>query len=197
MNRAGFVLTGGRSSRMGRDKPLLPFRGKTLVEHIAAEVREAAGSVTLVGGAERFRSLNLPAIADIKPDCGPLGGIVTALEFSTAEWNLVVACDMPAVSAGFLRSLLDDAERTGCECLVPVSPAGRIEPLCAVYRRTCLPELLRALDAGTRKMTDILEALNAVKRSVPESGFFRNLNTPEEWVTHEHSSGSESQGVHG
>lgn len=197
MNRTGFVLTGGRSSRMGRDKPLLPFRGKTLVEHIAAEVREAAGSVTLVGGAERFRSLNLPAIADIKPDCGPLGGIVTALEFSTAEWNLVVACDMPAVSAGFLRSLLDDAERTGCECLVPVSPAGRIEPLCAVYRRTCLPELRRALDAGTRKMTDILEALNAVKRSVQESGFFRNLNTPEEWVTHEHSSGSESQGVHG
>ena len=108
-----------------------------------------------------------------------------------------VACDMPAVSAGFLRSLLDDAERTGCECLVPVSPAGRIEPLCAVYRRTCLPELLRALDAGTRKMTDILEALKAVKRSVPESGFFSNLNTPEEWVTHEHSSGSESQGVHG
>lgn len=197
MNRAGFVLTGGRSSRMGRDKPLLPFRGKTLVEHIAAEVRDAAGSVTLVGGAERFRSLNLPAIADIKPDCGPLGGIVTALEFSTAEWNLVVACDMPAVSAGFLRSLLEDAERTGCECLVPVSPAGRIEPLCAVYRRTCLPELRRVLDAGTRKMTDVLAALNAVKHSVQESGFFRNLNTPEEWVTHEHSSGSESQGVHG
>jgi uncharacterized protein YcgL (UPF0745 family) len=46
-------------------------------------------------------------------------------------------------------------------------------------------------------MTDVLAALNAVKRSVQESGFFRNLNTPEEWVTHEHPSGSESQGVHG
>jgi molybdenum cofactor guanylyltransferase len=182
---------------MGRDKPLLPFRGKTLVEHIAAEVREAAGSVTLIGRPERLGSLELPAIADLVPDSGPLGGIVTALDFSTAEWNLVVACDMPSVSAGFLRSLLDEAEQAGCECLAPVSPSGRIEPLCAVYRRTCLPGLQRALDAGTRKMTDVLAQLNVLNRSVSEADFFRNLNTPEEWVTHEHSSGSESQGVHG
>lgn len=182
---------------MGRDKALLPFRGKTLVEHIAAQVLEAAGSVTLIGGPERFQSLKLPAIADLVPDCGPLGGIITALDVSTAEWNLVVACDMPSVTAPVLRALLEQAERTGCECLVPVSPSGRLQPLAAVYRRTCLPELRRLLEAGTRKMTDVLAALSALEWRAPESDFFRNLNTPEEWVTHEHSSGCESQGVHG
>src|SRR5271165_5087016 len=92
---AGFILTGGQSSRMGTDKALLPFGDGFLIDHIAAKVTAAAGSVCLVGGHERYLRLGYPAIADLWHDIGPLGGIVTVLQTSSAEWNLIVACDMP------------------------------------------------------------------------------------------------------
>src|ERR1019366_6470085 len=96
---SGYVLAGGRSSRMGRDKARLPFRGCDLVSAVAAAVAAAvasvAGNVTLVGHPE------LPSIPDRYPDGGPLGGILTALDHTAADWNLIVACDMPEVSAAF------------------------------------------------------------------------------------------------
>src|SRR5712691_8368629 len=101
--RAGFVLVGGKSSRMGRDKANLPFEGRTLVERVAAAVADAAGSVTLVGPPGRYESLGLPVIADLEPDLGPLGGIHAALSATSAAWNLIAACDLPAVSGPFLK----------------------------------------------------------------------------------------------
>ena len=92
---AGFVLVGGNSTRMGRDKAQLPLHGRTLVEHIAGAVAEAAGSVTLIGAPERYPDLGIRMLPDSRPGAGPLGGICTALASTDAEWNLIVACDMP------------------------------------------------------------------------------------------------------
>src|SRR6476619_4706690 len=93
---ASFVLAGGRSSRMGTNKALLPYRAGTLVERIAAEVQAAAGSVTVVGPPEIYAPLGLTAIPDLRPGLGPLGGIVTALTATAASLSLIVACDLPA-----------------------------------------------------------------------------------------------------
>ena len=75
MIQAGFVLAGGKSSRMGRNKALLPYRGRTLVEHVAEIVETAAGSVSVVGDAETYGHLGYPVIEDVIPGCGPLSGI--------------------------------------------------------------------------------------------------------------------------
>jgi molybdopterin-guanine dinucleotide biosynthesis protein A len=183
-SRAGFVLVGGNSARMGRDKALLPFGGATLAEHVATQVEAAAGSVTLVGDPERYRAMRYPLIADVHPGCGPLGGIEAALAASNARWNLVVACDMPGLTAQFLRSLLERAESCGGQCLAPVSPAGRVEPLCAVWNRGCLAAIGGALCGKVRKMTEALLAVRAVYWPVPEAAWFENLNTPEDWAGH-------------
>jgi len=184
--RAGFVLVRGNSSRMGRDKAMLPFRGKTLVQHVAAAVAEAAGSVTLVGAPERYQDLGFPVIADSRPGWGPLAGIHTALGASRAGWNLIAACDMPAISVPLLRFLLDTAESSGADCLVPSGPSGLPEPLCAVYHSRCLPAIGAALDRHIRKVMDGLAGLRICAPSVPESSWFRNINTPEEWISHLH-----------
>ena len=184
MRRAGYVLVGGRSRRMGRDKALLPYRGMTLVEHIAGQVRAAAGSVALVGPPEKYRHLGLPVIADQRHGCGPLGGLHTILGATGAEWNLVVACDMPGLTAEFLEELLERAESMRVRCLAPRSPGGQAEPLCAVYHRTALAIVEGALEAGVRKLTEVLDLLEAAYIPRGEPGWFRNANTPQEWIIH-------------
>jgi len=163
---------------MGRDKALLPFRGGHLAESVAAAVEAAAGSVTVVGRADlgRFR-----AIPDIHPGEGPLGGILTALADSESDWNLVVACDMPEITAGFLAGLLDAATAAGTDALVPRGPSGRPEPLCAVYHRRCLGSLQAAFDRGVRKVMQAVGEVAASICPVVEVAQFQNVNTPEDW----------------
>src|SRR5205807_1738795 len=119
MTHAGFVLAGGRSSRMGRDKALLPYKSGTLMEHVAEQVLRAAGNVALIGNPSSYEHLGYPVYADRMPNNGPLGGIYTALSVSKADWNLIVACDLPRISVTQLRQVLE-AANDAAECIVPV-----------------------------------------------------------------------------
>ncbi len=184
MDRTGYVLVGGRSSRMGRDKALLPYRGGLLGASVARAVKEAAGSVTLVGNLDLTSVLGMPAIPDLYPGEGPLAGILAALAHTTAAWNLVVACDMPELSAELLRTLIEEAERCEPDALVPVAPSGRPEPLCAVYHRRCRPVIEGAFARGVRKVTEALADLRVLWREAPEAKPFQNVNTPEEWAAY-------------
>jgi len=181
---AGFVLVGGNSSRMGQDKANLPFRGGTLVEHVASAVAEAAGSVTLVGPSTRYRDLPFPVIPDDHPGLGPLGGIHTALCASPAVWNLIAACDLPAISGAFLKALTAAAENSASDCLIPTGPSGRPEPLCAAYHSRCREAIGAALARNIRKVTDGLAGLRIFSWTVSESAWFQNVNTPEEWTAY-------------
>jgi len=180
--RAGFVLTGGLSSRMGRDKALLPFPGGPLAGFVARQVEQAAGRAALVGAARRHGALGYPVIEDLYPGQGPLGGILTALETTAADWNLVVACDMPRLSVPFLTQLLEAAARLDADALVPADPEGRLEPLCAVYHRRALGGLTAAFQQGTRKIAAALERVRMTALPVTEVTHFQNINTVEEWA---------------
>jgi molybdenum cofactor guanylyltransferase len=182
-SRAGFVLAGGRSSRMGRDKALLTVGNSTLLEVVAARVSAAAGSVMVIGPPERYAFLGLPVQADLMSDCGPLAGVYTALQTSQADWNLLVACDMPNVTAGFLASLLDAAEATDATVLAPTTPAG-LHPLCAVYHRRALAGVQSLLERRSYKMHDALNYLHALHWPIEEASLVENINTPAEWNAH-------------
>lgn len=164
---------------MGRDKARLPLRGVPLVEAVAREVEKAAGATVLVGARDPVPGfLSIP---DLHPGEGPLGGILTALHHSKAEWNLVVACDMPEIAADFLAMLLDQAERSTAAALVPAGPSGMPEPLCAVYHRSCRAALDRAFASGIRKVTDALAGVATRQLAVAEALYFQNVNTPDDW----------------
>jgi molybdenum cofactor guanylyltransferase len=166
---------------MGRDKALLPFHGGVLGQHVAATVAAAAGKVLLVGDPEKYRLFGYPVLADRYPGEGPLGGVLTALAFAAEDWNLVLACDMPAVSSDFLRRLLDAAEAADADVLAPAGPSGRPEPLCAVYHRRALARLEHVFARGERKMSIALAAVHTEVIEVEAMDPFRNVNTPADW----------------
>jgi molybdopterin-guanine dinucleotide biosynthesis protein A len=188
LSRAGWVLTGGRSSRMGTDKALLEVDGRPLALRVADEITKVCGSVTLVGDPARYASLGLPVVPDRFADQGPLAGIEAALSASEADWNLVVACDMPSLNAASIEALFAEAEASpaidAIDVVVPEHSDGKREPLCAVYHRRCAPAVREALDAGTRAVTAMQASLAAQSRlryvrvDWPEE--FANLNTPED-----------------
>lgn len=181
MQRAGFILTGGRSSRMGRDKALFPWRGSTVVEHLSVMVASVAGSSTLVGHPERYLHLGLAALADLRPGCGPLSGIETALASTAAEWNLVVSCDIPQVTGDLLGALFDRAECAGKAVTLIRDGDHLLQPLCAVYNRRCLAAVRAALDRNDLRLARVINDLHAEYFDVAAP--FPNVNTPEDWST--------------
>ena len=178
------MLAGGRSSRMGEDKALLPFAGGTLIAHVAGLVEQAAGSVAVVGDPARYAFLGYRVIPDNFPGQGPLAGIEAALAATGSDWNLVVACDMPGLSVAFLRQLLETAGASGADCLLPHGPSGLAEPLCAVYHRRALGVISGSLQRGVRKITDGLAGLRVAQFSVGSTDWFINVNTPAEWASY-------------
>ena len=178
-DQAGWVLTGGQSTRMGRDKAMLPWSGRTMIEVIADAVREAAGSVTLVGAPERYQSVKLAVVPDADGGFGPMSGLFTVLNVTKVDWNLVVACDMPRLTSPFLRGLLDRARAEDKACLVPQTSQG-LEPLCAVYHRRALPAVDWAVHHNVLKMQDFVKTLDPFVWPVPHDIFLENWNTPQD-----------------
>lgn len=186
-SRSGYVLVGGKSSRFGRDKALADVDGKPMAAVVADRVREAAGEVTLVGAPERYRALGYRTIADPTSDFGPAAGILAALEDSSAEWNLIVACDMPRLRVDFLELLLECAASRGQAALVPRSSDGRLQPLCAVYSKSLAPAFRSALEQGQGKVAAVLEGQPVHYLEPPEYAHidptgevFRNVNRQED-----------------
>lgn len=182
MTRSGFVLVGGASRRMGRDKALLPLGGTTMVEQIAARVRAAAGNVTLIGSPEKYGHLGFNVVPDEIENCGPLGGLYTALRLTKADWNVLVACDMPGVTEAFLRHLFDAAEGSDADCVVPEID-GKVDPLCAVYHARLAKAAESAIHRKLLKMQDFVSELRASIWRVTDPAPLENVNTPAEWST--------------
>lgn len=172
---------------MGRDKALLELNGVTLAAQMARLIESVAGTSAIIGDSVRLEGLSLRVIDDDFPGAGPLGGIATALRSSDAEWNLVIACDMPYLTRDWLDYLIARALRSDAEVVMPMNERGA-EPLCAMYRKQCLSAIRAALDGGTRKVTDGLAGLRTDsvepaewKVFDSEGLLFKNMNSPADY----------------
>jgi molybdopterin-guanine dinucleotide biosynthesis protein A len=165
---------------MGSDKALLEIGGIPLVLRVAGEIGKVCGSVTLVGNPSLYSGLGLPVVADEFAGEGPLSGIEAALGAADCDWNLITACDMPALEPAVLELLFREAGDGRGDGAVPRYGNGQIEPLCAVYHRRCHAAIRGALEAGVRKVTDALSTLALTYIPVTAGEPFANLNTPED-----------------
>jgi molybdopterin-guanine dinucleotide biosynthesis protein A len=191
---AGFILAGGASSRMGSDKGLLDFGGAPLILRTARLLESLVAEVTVVGAPQRYEGLGLCAIADEseeltrrgkdEPGRGPLAGISAALAATHSRWNLIVACDLPYLSAEWLDWLITCALRSRAEVVIPRTGRG-IEPLAAAYRRECGAPVAGALARGLRKVSDAIKELrldlvypHEWRRIDPNGLVLKNMNAP-------------------
>jgi molybdopterin-guanine dinucleotide biosynthesis protein A len=182
----GFILVGGRSSRMGKDKSRLLFKGQTAVERIATELRSATSQVLLVGSGYQATDPDLKIVPDTHEHWGALGGIHAALGACGAVWALIVACDTPFVTRDLFSRLQALSLQESPDAVVPIQPDGRPQPLCALYRRErCLLEVEKLIASGEHTPRALLA--NVKTRWVqPEEladlpgaeNFFFNVNTP-------------------
>jgi molybdenum cofactor guanylyltransferase len=182
----GFILAGGKSTRMGADKAFIEFKGRSLLERALGLARSITPDVRIVGAREKFAPF-APVVEDIFRERGPLGGIHAALRGSQTELNFMLAVDMPFVSVTFLQYLIREA-RTAAEATVIVPRSdGRRQPLCAVYRRRFADAAEPALLAGRNRIDSLFDTVEArvigeeeLDRAGFSSAIFRNLNTPEQ-----------------
>lgn len=181
----GFVLAGGKSTRMGRDKAMLALRGRTLLETSLAALREVAPEVFILGPPELYGSF-AATIPDVFPGCGPLSGIHAALYHTETEFNLIVAVDIPFVSREFLAYLADRASASSAMVTLP-EIGGYLEPVCAVYSREFRKIAEQALQRGEHKITPLFSGVETLVIPQPElekfaftAEMFENLNTPED-----------------
>lgn len=199
----GYVLAGGRSSRMGENKSEMRLSGSTLLEIAVQKLRRVCREVVVVG---EHAPTGVRVIRDLRPGCGPMGGIEAALRDIDRGSAAFLPVDMPFVPAELLERLVGEGVR--CDAKIGLLVAdGRVQPLVSLVRWDALSEVAAALEAGEYKVRPVLEragraAGGAVlleiatreRRSVwpgwnPGDAdwrmrelWFANLNTPEEFA---------------
>jgi molybdopterin-guanine dinucleotide biosynthesis protein A len=199
MDAAGYVLAGGRSSRMGSEKALVHFAGEPLVVHALRTLR-GAGLMASIAGAHSPLDSFAPVVPDAEPDRGPLGGICAALSATTARWAVFLPVDLPLMPASLVTYLLEEAQEPGTAFTV-AAVNGFVQTFPVVVDRAALPELRRALEhsrggcysafqsaaAGLEqavKIVSVEQAVTAGKLAHPEAlpvaCWFLNVNEPKD-----------------
>lgn len=195
----GFVLAGGKSSRMGADKALLEFRGRPLVEIALEKLREFCMEVSIAGNRDDLGGF-APVVREERVDCGPAAGIEAGLKASQQEWAMFVPVDVPLVPGELLRRWAEDVIALGGNGMGAsflLSNAGR-EPAFCMVRRGCVAKVGAMIDSGLRRLDDVLlsidgnegdswvEARSLAKYAAHKPSelaverWFLNVNTPED-----------------
>ncbi len=179
------LLRGGKSRRMGRDKALLPWGESTFLETIASKLDfldEKYLSVAAVDSASDGLSADWIRLPDLIPDCGPLGGIYTALSSCRAEWALIASCDIPAVEQRFFTMLLEERSED-VDIVYPRTPDGRMHMTCALYRRSIAPIVRQQIEKGDNRLRLLTGLCRAKDILIEDPDLLRmisNFNTEEE-----------------
>ena len=184
----GVILAGGKSSRMGQNKALMPLGGQRLIDRVVGVMRQVCAELLLVTNApEIYAELSLPMVGDVMPGKGSLGGIYSALYHAETPYCLTVACDMPFLRPDMLRYLID---QIGAADVVIPEVEGEMQPMHAVYGQACKAPIAQRLQADRLRIIGFLPDVQVrvvtadeLRPFDPDLMAFQNLNTPEEFAS--------------
>ncbi|WMJ73437.1 molybdenum cofactor guanylyltransferase [Cytophagaceae bacterium ABcell3] len=181
MKATGIILAGGKSSRMKEyPKGLLTFNGDTFVNHIANELEKVTSEIIVNANSHKYDHLGYQVVTDVMEEKGPLGGIYSALQQSSNPLNIVVACDMPMVSASFMQMLLENIQHF--DAAIPKT-GELLQPLYACYNKSSLSKLQDLINEDFLKLQQLPAKLNCnvITCSLKGADQYLNINTPEDY----------------
>lgn len=172
------VMAGGKSKRLGQNKALMQINGITVVESVLNVVSPFVQKVMIITNTpEEYGFLDIDTENDVRPGCGPLSGIHSALSLVSSEYVLVVSCDIPLLGSKQIELLL--SEFKGHD--ITIFKHKNFEPLCAVYRQTCLPALNDLIDHNECRIIDLFPTLDVKVIRVNDSEIFQSINTESDY----------------
>lgn len=179
MNRTGIILSGGKSSRMGQDKALLPVEGTPMISHASNLLRRFCDEIIIASSDELHATFGDQLVHDTYPNSGPIAGIHAGVSKSKHSASIVLSCDTPFIHNEVIHALLDveiisDAIVARC--------AQKTHPLIAIYHKSALPYLEHALQSNSFKLMTCLEKMRVTYVDFPSSfeNNFQNINTPDQ-----------------
>lgn len=188
------VLAGGKSSRFGKDKAFIKFKGVPIIERVISTLEPLFDGVIVVTNHPRkYAKLGCQVVSDIYKNSGPLGGIHAGLSASDSMKNFVVACDMPLINPKLVKYLTGIK---GYEAVVP-KVRGFPEPLLAVYSKRCLPAIERMLQKKELKISRLYDRVKTkfvgesrIREFDPDLRSFSNINSLGEFRRLIHQTGN-------
>ncbi|SMO54443.1 molybdenum cofactor guanylyltransferase [Saccharicrinis carchari] len=180
----GIVLAGGQSRRMGFNKAEASLNGESMLTRMIEKLSALTPNLLLSTGSSTYPNIHWPQIPDEYINCGPLGGIYSAIKASTTPLNIVVSCDMPLISSSLLLQLVGQAMENDAMITVPVDADNQLQLLCAVYHKNILPLIEKQIKQKSLKlkMMASLASVNKVHINIHHPLYsphtFTNVNTP-------------------
>lgn len=179
----GFILAGGKSTRMGEDKGLMLLNGKAIVQYVIDALMPCLEEVIIVSNNEAYTKFGCKVIPDLVKDAGPLGGIFTGLSSCKTHYNFFVSCDMPFITSEAILYLMEHAKEA--DIAVPTVD-GAIQPLYGIYSQNIHPRLKNSIEEKKLKLISFIEESNHRLIAMEESGLvlnliFMNINTKEDF----------------
>jgi molybdopterin-guanine dinucleotide biosynthesis protein A len=182
----GIVLAGGKSTRIGANKPQLKIGKSHLIDRVLDTLSQFTQSIIIVTtedqtGMAKSATPGVRVVKDIYPGKGPLGGIYTGLMHAETSYSLVVGCDMPFLNSGLIRYLIDGA--SGYAAIAP-KIGWMIQPLHAIYSKSCVPSIEALIREDQLQIIKLFNLVNTryvrekeIDQFDPDHLSFLNVNT--------------------
>jgi molybdopterin-guanine dinucleotide biosynthesis protein A len=182
-NINGYILAGGKSSRMGTDKGLLLFEGKAMIQYVIEQLQPVFDKLVIVSNNPEYEKFGLEVIPDLIKDIGPAGGIYTALKHSNSVLNFIVSCDMPFITEEAIDFIM---KNTNDSQIVLLENQGKLEPLFGIYSKDCEQIWLELIEQKTIKLQKMvssfkLKTIPVENNEIFKESFFKNINTKEDF----------------
>ena len=178
-NKTAILFAGGRSSRMGRDKALLPFGGcSSLSEYQYLRLSKLFDKVYISAKSNKF-NFDVEVIEDCYNDSSPLVGIVSIFERLDIDEVFVLSVDAPFVDENTINRLYNESDLSK-DIIVALSPHG-LEPLCAIYRRGLLSKAKSLIEQNNHRLQTLLDSVNTQIVEFDREDIFMNLNYPQDY----------------
>lgn len=184
---SGVILAGGLSKRLnGRDKAMIAIHGKPILDHIVAVYSDIFSEIILVTNTpQAYLNWNMLTVTDLLTTRSSLTGIHAGLFYASRPYVFVSACDAPFIKPELVQLLISQA-RPGTDAVIPETANG-LEPLCAVYSKSCMKTIESHIQQEKLKIQRVFQESRInrisearVRKADPDLVSFVNINTPED-----------------